>query len=165
MKLERLALIAEIVSGIAIVITLIVLVVEVRDNTSAVRAETRQSLAERVERITMTVATDDELADLVTAAASGDFELVDDLRVRAFVTAILRNTEEAFLQVQEGRLEPGYFAARLQGVLFVLANGATNSIYADQKAEGLYDREFTNALDGAIESWRRQEQGQPHHTP
>jgi len=165
MKLERLALVAEIVSGIAIVVTLIVLVIEVRDNTNAVRAETRQSIAERVERITMTVATDDELAELVTAAANGESDLFYDLRVRAFVTAILRNSEEAYLQVQEGRLETDYFDARLQGVLFFLANGATNSIYADQKAGGLYDRKFTTAVDGAIERWRRQEQAQPRLTP
>lgn len=40
MKLERLALLAEVVGGAAIVISLIVLVLEVRQNTAAVRAST-----------------------------------------------------------------------------------------------------------------------------
>ena len=156
MKLEKLALMAEVISGLAIVVTLIVLVVEVRDNTNAVRAETRQSIAERTERITLTVATDDELADLITAAVQGDLRLVQDLRVRAFVTAILRNAEEAYLQFQEGRLEYEYFEARLKGILFILSNGASAAVYAEQKAEGLYDPSFTDALDRAIDEWSEQ---------
>ena len=44
MKLEKWALIAEIISGIAIVITLILLVFEVRQNTSAVLASTYDRL-------------------------------------------------------------------------------------------------------------------------
>ena len=38
MKLEKWALIAEIVSSFAVVVTLILLVVELRDNTVALRA-------------------------------------------------------------------------------------------------------------------------------
>ena len=165
MKLERLALIAEIVSGIAIVVTLIVLIIEVRDNTNAVRADTRQSIAERVERILLTVATDDELADLMSAAVAGDLELVDDLRVRAFILTLLRNAEEAYLQVLEGRLDYEYLEARLQSMFFVLASGAGAAIYAEQKAGGVYNREFIEALDRAMDDWRRRRADRPDSSP
>ena len=43
MKLEKWALIAEIVGGVAIVVTLIALIVELRGNTGAIRAQTAQA--------------------------------------------------------------------------------------------------------------------------
>ncbi len=46
MKLEKYALFAEIVSAIAIVVTLIFLIVEVRGNTDAIRAQTAQATFE-----------------------------------------------------------------------------------------------------------------------
>jgi len=149
-KLERLALVAEIISSIAIVVTLIVLVIEVRDNTSAVRAETRQSIAARVERITMTVATDDELADLIEASEAGNLAAVDDLRFAAFITAVLTNAEEAYLQVQDGRLEEEYFDARLQGIIGFLSTGAGAVVYARHKSQRMYVQAFTDVVDRAI---------------
>ena len=44
MKLEKWALGAEILGGIAIVVTLIVLIIEVRGNTSAIQAQTINTL-------------------------------------------------------------------------------------------------------------------------
>ncbi|MEE8094327.1 MAG: hypothetical protein V3T47_08825, partial [Gammaproteobacteria bacterium] len=43
MKLEKSALIAEIVGGLAIVVTLIALIAELRVNTEAIRAQTAQA--------------------------------------------------------------------------------------------------------------------------
>ena len=48
MKLEKWALLAEIISGVAIVVTVIILIVEVRGNTTVLRATNRQSIAERI---------------------------------------------------------------------------------------------------------------------
>ncbi len=123
MKLKKLALIAEIVSGVAIVVTLIVLVSGIRDNTSAVRAASRQSIAERVEHITLTVATNRDLLELLAAPDGIELTPVDDLQLRSFLVAILRNSEEAYLQVQEGRLEEEYFDRRIASILRFVSTG------------------------------------------
>ena len=48
MKLEKWALIAEIVGSFAIVATLIVLIVESRGNTEAIRASTYQAVVDSI---------------------------------------------------------------------------------------------------------------------
>ena len=157
MKLEKAALVAEIISGVAIVVTLIVLVIEVRDNTDAMRAATRESLAERVERITMQVATDADFSEILargTAFASteplGELTLAETVQLRAFISALLRNSEEAYFQMMEGRLDEPYFEGRIQGALRVLSSGTGREIYDGQKANGLYDKRFTDRLDREI---------------
>ena len=47
-NLRKLALVAEIISGIAIVVTLAILAIEMRGNTNAVRAQTYQTLMQQV---------------------------------------------------------------------------------------------------------------------
>jgi hypothetical protein len=47
-NLRKLALIAEIISGIAIVVTLAILAIEMRGNTNAIRAQTYQTLMQQV---------------------------------------------------------------------------------------------------------------------
>ena len=159
MKLKTAALLAEIVSGFAIVVTLVVLIFEVRDNTSAVRAATRESIVDRVERITLNVATNADLATLLagdggfdelSSTSGADLTSGESLQLRAFITAILRNSEEAYFQVAEGRLDDAYFEGRIQGILRFISFGSGAEIYESQKAAGVYDDEFTRRIDEAI---------------
>ena len=75
---------------------------------------------------------------------------VDDLQLRSFIVAILRNSEEAYLQVQEGRLEEGYFDRRITSILRFVSTGVGAEIYSSQKANNLYYQDFTDRLDQAI---------------
>jgi hypothetical protein len=61
-KLSDWANLAEIVGSFAIVVTLVILIVEVRANTAATEAATRQSIAARTEVITLTTAATPSLA-------------------------------------------------------------------------------------------------------
>jgi len=61
-KLSDWASMAEIASAIAVVVTLVLVLVELRENTEAVRAAARQSIAARIEDRTMGVAADSRLA-------------------------------------------------------------------------------------------------------
>ena len=62
MNLQKAALVAEIVGSIAVVITLVVLIFEVRGNTDAILAGNRQSVAARTGDFALTVAGNPELA-------------------------------------------------------------------------------------------------------
>ena len=115
MKLEKWALVAEIISSSAIVLTLILLVLELRDNTLAVNASTRQSIAQRTEMIALATATTPSLGQALAAANRSD--VLPTTGANAFHTALMRNLEEAYLQWQDGRLDEGYFTRRAAAAL------------------------------------------------
>ena len=68
-KLQEFALIAEVIGGIAVIVTLVFLVVETRENTNAIQAQTYQSLtselneSRRSERATHILQVTAKLAD------------------------------------------------------------------------------------------------------
>ncbi len=68
MKLKQWALTAEIVSGFAVVVTLIFLIIQVNGNTEATLATTRQSVASRVETILLAPATSPDFSDWLDQA-------------------------------------------------------------------------------------------------
>ena len=157
LKLTEWASVAEITSSIAVVITLIVLVLEVRNNTGAMQAATRQSIAGRIEQLAMDVAGNPELAELIaqdtafsTLGASGDYSLAETLQMRGFITALLRNSEEAYFQMQEGRLDESYFRARIAALPGFIGAGGGAEIYCSLKTNGAYDRGFTGEIDIAL---------------
>jgi len=105
-KLSDWASIAEIVSGIAIVVTLIVLLVEVRGNTEAVQAATYQEVSSSIVTALGYRVTDPDVARIWLAGSSGErLELLDQSRYEALVTLNMRHFENAFYQYQIGGIE------------------------------------------------------------
>ena len=72
MKLEKWALIAEIAGAIAIVITVVVLIFEVRGNTDAIRAASAQSITDATTDVLTLLASD---PDLVRFRVAGDLTI------------------------------------------------------------------------------------------
>jgi len=106
MKLERCALLAEIVSGIAIVLTLVILVFEVRSNTDAVRAQTigAQRIAEN-ERRNRIIVNSGGIADLVRKGANREpLSEAEELRLVVYYNDTLRNFEWQYTEARASRL-------------------------------------------------------------
>jgi len=109
-KLSDWANLAEIVSGVAIVVTLVFVIVEIRENTEAIRSSNRQSLASRGEQHMLARTESPELAQIVEKATSGQMLSVAERWIyRGYLGAIVRLTEEAYLQFEEGRLDEAYW--------------------------------------------------------
>ena len=68
MKLDKWAVIAEIVGSFAVVVTLIVLIVQVRENTEVIQTTNRESATQRTEERTLAVALDPQFAQLLVLA-------------------------------------------------------------------------------------------------
>jgi len=106
MKLEKWASIAEIAGGFAIIVTLIILIVEVRGNTDAIRAQTisTQRVAEnqRRERV---IVNDGDLAELILKGEDWDrLNDVERFRLNVYYNDLLNNFEWQFGEVDAGRL-------------------------------------------------------------
>ena len=116
-KLSDWSSIAEIVSSIAVVVTLVVLIFEVRGNTDALHATNRQSIAARTEAIALANATSPDLAEILADGPKSDAQ---GFRLAGYFTALLRNVEEAYLQSRDGLLPEEYFARRAEAAISVL---------------------------------------------
>ena len=106
MKLKKWALIAEVVGGVAIVVSLVVLIFEVRGNTEAVRAATFQNVSDSITANGMEIAADPEaLRIYLTGLREGLDDLADRDRFQFLMIGQMRRFENAFYQ--RSRMQPG----------------------------------------------------------
>jgi cytochrome bd-type quinol oxidase subunit 1 len=150
MKLEKWALVAEIASAVAIVITLLFFVVELRSNTEAIRGQNRQAVADGVRQITLAVATNPGLADLV----SGDVPMANATesqrnQLATWESAWLKSAEEAYLQYEAGILDEEIWLTRQNQAVSLLSRPWIRGIYEGIKDENLVAA-FAYAMDQAI---------------
>jgi hypothetical protein len=107
MKLSDWASIAEIASGVAVVITLVFLIVGIRENTDVVRASAYASSVDSLNEFTGNVFADPELARIWTTMFYGDIttlELADRRRLELMLNVTFRNYEKAYYSDQYGIL-------------------------------------------------------------
>ena len=150
MKLERWALIAEIVGSFAVVVTLIFLLVEVRENTVAIQATNQQSIAARVEERMLTMATSPQLSrlmNLVDEPGGIERDSTEWLQLVFVYHALLTAAEEAYLQYRQGFLEEDYFFARANRALGPLDNPVGRDTYRGARATGQYVAEYMDWID------------------
>ena len=103
MKIETLTVFTEIVGSIAIVVSLIVLTVEVRQNTEALNAQSRQSvLAAAQNELFVSVDHPNFAAALVKP---GPLTEEENIQLDAYFTATLRAREYSWLQYRSGTID------------------------------------------------------------
>ena len=137
-KLSDWASMAEIASAIAVVVTLALVLVELRENTDAVRAAARQSIAARIEDRTMAVATDSQLADLLFRGQEPDGIEAgsrEAYQMSYFYTSVATSLEEAFFQFREGNLEAQFFEPRARRGLYALSSPAARAWLERRQAD------------------------------
>lgn len=77
LSLERWALIAEIIGGVAVILSVIYLGFEVRQNTSAMKSLTHQQMFDTTSSLNQSISNDPQLAKLL-AAANIDYTKLSD---------------------------------------------------------------------------------------
>ena len=104
-KLSDLASIAEIVSGIAVVVTLIFLVLGIRDNTTITQVSVYSNIIDSVNEIQQSLYEDPELSRLYDAYVdqkTSSLAEVDQRRVARIAQSILRVYEKAYFGREYG---------------------------------------------------------------
>ncbi len=149
MKLEKYALIAEIVGALAIVVTLIFLIVEVRGNTDAIRAQTAQATFET--SVQSFYYPEGNVA-LSKAEEVGLAGLTDEERAHAeaLMAALINAYNNHYYQYRHGNLDAVIheaYRARLRRLM-------SNQMYRDLWRGGreLYTEPFRVYVDEVIES-------------
>jgi hypothetical protein len=104
-KLTDWASVAEIISGIAVVITLIFLVQGIRENTAIVRVSVYEGLIQEINAWNHDRVRDPEVERIVSVLFSGDIEALDERdrsRLITFIQALFRTYERAYFSRQYG---------------------------------------------------------------
>ena len=96
-------------AAFGVVLSLIFVGFEIRQNTQAVRGATYQSLTESSMELLFRVADDPEVGAQIDAWGAGaELDPAVRSKVEALVTAYLRHLENAYYQMEEGTLRPEF---------------------------------------------------------
>ena len=103
----------ELVGFVSVIASLIFVGMEIRQNTTAVRGATNQAISDQVSELLLTIATDKNLAILVTKLYDDvpreDFDSIDDMQLFMTVMTGLRRVENIFLQLEDNILDERAF--------------------------------------------------------
>jgi hypothetical protein len=153
MKLKKFALISEITAGFAVVVTLIILIVELRENTATIQATNRQSISARIEERTIAIATSPQLSRLLEKAQKpGEIESgsTEWWQLSSLYVGLMTATEDAYLQNREGRLDQEFFEARARRSLRLLDNPVGREFFRRARKEERYVPEYLDWVDRSL---------------
>jgi hypothetical protein len=152
LQLSEWASVAEVISAIAVVVSLLYVGYQVNQNTKETRAANRQQLVDRAQSALVAAATSPELAGAVSKAANGTkLSQLELSQYGFFVRGMLKDMEEAYLLYQEGRLDETYWETRAAVVLSYMARTPARDAYRRDKRLGILHVSFVEWLDQAIQ--------------
>jgi hypothetical protein len=151
LKLTEWASIAEIISAVAVVGSLFYVGYQIKQNTEVSLAANRQSIATRAQELALYSA-EVGIYKLLFAADTDSNKLsnVEQDRLVAYIGALLRTTEEAFLLYRDGMLNEEYWSTRANVLLTMLKSKRTRTIYHQTKKGGFYTKAFSVWVDKTL---------------
>jgi hypothetical protein len=107
MALEQLGSIGEFVGAIAVVISLVYLATQIRQNTRAVRSSAHQGIVQTLDRLMLTLANSPDLAHIWTKAHADESSLSpeEEIRLWAFINRVFGTWENIFFQRKQGLVD------------------------------------------------------------
>jgi hypothetical protein len=151
LKLSDWANIAEVVGGVAVVISLIYVGIQINENTAEIRATNRQQLINRSGNATNNAARSPELAGALGKAARGLPLSPQELsQYQYFVRGMQYDVQEAYLLFREGRLDEEYWLTRAAIFQAYMDNESAQDVYRRDKELGVLHGDFTAWADTVV---------------
>ncbi len=149
-SLSEWANIAEIISAVAVIASLLYVGFEINRNTKVSLAANRQAIAARAQDLAF-YSGEAQISRLLFQD-NDDISLTDSEQnqVIAYVGALLRTTEEAFLLYRDGMLDEDYWRTRTGVMLAAMQSQIANEFYHLTRDAGFYTRDFVVWADAAI---------------
>ncbi len=113
MDLTQLANLGEFIGGVAVLVTLVYLALQVRQNTKVVASNTQSGLFETWSALSSDVIKDPAVAGLLVAARdpSATFSREDEVRFEWLSVRLFGQWENAYAQLLEGIFDPKHWTA------------------------------------------------------
>ena len=153
LSLSEWASIAEVIGAIGVVISLIFVGVQVRENTDEIRATNRHQLIGRAHSATTSIAANQGIAAVIAKLAAGaELTPAEQVQFGYYVRSMIYDVQEAFLLRQEERLDEGYWLTRSALFGMSMSQDAARSAYERDKKAGLLHKDFVHWAEGVLES-------------
>jgi hypothetical protein len=147
-KLDRVSAIAEIVSSIAILGTLVYLAVQTAQNTAAVQGSTRQAmLAEDRELLALRL---EYGVNLLMTREVGSLSDDERDRLSTWLVAFIRNRENQWLQLQSGVIDEETWRTYSAAIAPILSYEITRPWWTERASRGEFDPGFRNYVNGIL---------------
>jgi len=146
MQVSRLSAIAEIVSSVAILVTLVYLAIQTTQNTRALDATSRQAtLARDVEALYLTVANPRLLFNLVNKNMTDE----EKAQLSSFLFAFTRLREANYLDWKSGALDDATWESYLSAITGPFTYEQPRKWWAHYRSSG-FDPGFVELVDASL---------------
>jgi hypothetical protein len=139
--------VAEILSSVAILATLVYLAIEIQQNAEATQANTRQSMLASDQQFLQQIVDNPELHLYWYQAELSDEEKV---RLSYFLITQFRMRESNWFQYRSGTLDEATWRSYRASIAVVLSAPRTRSWWRNFDVDRLFDPEFTTMVDELI---------------
>ena len=165
MSLEDLGNIGEFVAAIAVVVSLIYLAVQIRQNTRSVRAATHHSSARSATETQNVFAQSNDAARIFRIGSRELEELNEDERLRfdSMLLSIFAWYEDAFFQYQQSMIDREVWEGRQRGLLGQLKRPGTASWWT--RRSGFFANSFASYVDQLSQQAMLSERGDESDRP
>jgi len=145
---SRLADLSEIISSVAIVLTLVYLTVEMNQNTNAMNAQTRQAVMEAAQNELFVLMDNPGLT--ISIAKTGELSAEEQIRLDNYFTASLRSREFSWLQYQDGSIDELQWATE-QAVLRSIFDSRQSRDWWNALGQYVVGNEFGAFVDDLLQ--------------
>jgi len=147
MNLTDLANIGQVIGAIAVVISLIYVALQIRQNTNAVRAATAQSVHEHFANWYTTFASDPSLSAVAINGLKdyGSLSETDKARLVAIFMAFLSYSQNAFLKWRQGLLAPSLWLGWEQVIMNLVCAPGGKAFWKERSY--LFGEEFRRYVE------------------
>lgn len=150
MTLGELANVGEAVGGIAVLITLVYLALQIRQNTRTMRATAHHSANQLGVEINLAMGTSPEVARVLLASSSkeADLEPHQRLMFHLLMRATFSGAEDFYIQAREGLLESDMWESRRKSMQVYLRQPGVKRWWDQNR--GIFSDDFAAALSKGL---------------
>lgn len=147
MTLNELGSLGEFISGLAVVVTLVYLAIQIRHNTRAVRSSMHQAMIESTLRIAESLSDNEGVARIVLRADEDYDNLTEQERIRfdAYGERVFSNFESVFYSYRNSMIEEDLWESWESSYLADISRESMRRYWQDERPQHLGD--FTEFID------------------
>jgi hypothetical protein len=150
MSLSDLAKIGEALGGVAVLVSLVYLAIQIRQNTRTVRTTAFQHVVDSFSQISLEVGKDRSLSELWVRSVGGlaSLDQIDQVRLRFVLLSLLRRAESVQFQSEQGALGAESWAGIRESIKLTLSSQGVRKLWVQN--HGVFNQHFRRFIESEV---------------
>jgi len=142
MSLDDLANLGEALGGIAVLVSLVYLALQIRQNTRTVRSTAFQQVVDSFSEISLAISQDRDLTELFVRANAGltSLDQIEQMRFRLVLLSFFRRAASVFFHSQQGTLQMDSWVGIRESLKAILLSSGAREFW--EQDAGVFDPRF-----------------------